>query len=257
MSNVHESAAKGYQSSVDAYQRGRPDYSPKILDWLHDELRVCAASTIVDLGAGTGKFTQRLCEISNNVIAVEPVDAMRTLLADRLPQVGAVKGSATAIPLDDKSVDFLVCAQSFHWFATHEAVAEIRRVLKPVGRLGLIWNVRNEEIDWVAALTKIVTPYEGDAPRYYKGDWKNPFPAEGLSPLTKQQFAHAHTGCPEDVIVNRFMSVSFIAAQDAPTRSKIESKIRTLITTDPVLRGKECVSFPYVTECFWCEKKTN
>lgn len=256
MSDVHQSAAKGYQSSVNAYQSGRPDYSPKILDWLRDELGVSATATIVDLGAGTGKFTQRLCEISNNVIAVEPVDAMRAQLSCRLPQVSALEGSATAIPLDDASVDFVVCAQSFHWFATHEAVAEIQRILKPGGRLGLIWNARNENIDWVAALTKIITPFEGDAPRYYKGDWKHPFPAEGLSPLTKQQFTHAHIGCPEDVIVNRFMSVSFIAAQDEPTRSKIETEIRTLITNDPALRGKDSVFFPYVTECFWCEKQT-
>jgi len=255
MTGVHVSAAKGYQSSADAYQKGRPDYSPKILDWLRDELGVSRNSVVVDLGAGTGKFTQRLCEISNNVIGVEPVDAMRDQLAHHLPQVQALKGTANDMPLADASVDFLICSQSFHWFATEQTMTEIHRVLKPGGRLGLVWNVRDENTDWVAELTKIVTPYEGNAPRYYKGDWRNVFPTDGFDGLHPKSFAHAHLGSPEDVIINRFMSVSFIAAQDVPTRQIIEEEIRSLINSDAALKGQSEVAFPYVTECFWCEKQ--
>lgn len=254
MTDVHDSAAKGFQSSADAYQRGRPDYSPKILNWLHDDLGVSLDSVVADLGAGTGKFTQRLCEVSNNVIGVEPVDAMREALAKRLPQVQTLKGTATAMPLADASVDFVICAQAFHWFATDQTLAEIHRVLKPGGRLGLVWNVRDERTDWVAELTKIVTPYEGDAPRYYKGDWRNVFPASGFTNLHSNSFSHSHVGSPEDVIINRFMSVSFVAAQDAATRKAIEDKMRELIATQRTLKGKTELAFPYVTECFWCEK---
>ncbi|MFT6656882.1 class I SAM-dependent methyltransferase [Maritalea sp.] len=254
MTGVHDSAAKGYQTSANAYQKGRPDYSPKILEWLRDDLSVSRNSIIVDLGAGTGKFTQRLCEISNNVIGVEPVDAMREQLAHNLQQVQTLKGTATAMPHADASVDFVICAQAFHWFATKQTMAEIHRILKPGGRLGLVWNVRDENTDWVAELTKIVTPYEGDAPRYYKGDWRNVFPATGFTDLHSSSFAHAHFGSPEDVIINRFMSVSFVAAQDAATRKTIEEEMRTLIAKHPALIGKTELAFPYVTECFWCEK---
>ncbi|MGJ8527519.1 class I SAM-dependent methyltransferase [Maritalea sp.] len=254
MTKVHKSAATGYQSAADRYQRGRPDYSPKILNWLREELGIERNSTVLDLGAGTGKFTKRLVEICDNVIAVEPVAEMRGQLAKVLPNVKTFEGTSTQIPLDDASVDFVICAQSFHWFSTPETMTELHRVLKPNGRLGLVWNVRNEKLDWVSALTKIVTPYEGDAPRYYKGDWKTVFPCDGFGELQEASFAHEQVGDPEDVIMNRFMSVSFIAAQDKETRASIRKQIDELITSHLALKRKREISFPYVTECFWCGK---
>ncbi len=254
MSDVHDSAAIGYQSAADKYQRGRPEYASQTLDWLRDDLSITQQSTVVDLGAGTGKFTKRLCELSEHVTAVEPVDAMRETLGTNLRQVRALNGSATAIPLEGNSVDVLICAQAFHWFASEKSIAEIHRVLKPGGRFGLIWNVRDERVDWVAELTKIATPYEGDAPRYYKGDWRKPFPAKGFGPLQEKSFPHAHIGDPEDVIINRFLSVSFVAALDELTRADIEQQIRNVIASHPVLKEKTEVAFPYVTECFWCMK---
>ncbi len=89
MSGVHDSAAKGYQSAADKYQRGRPDYASQTLDWLRDDLSIAKQCTVVDLGAGTGKFTKRLCELSEYVTAVEPVDAMRETLQTNLRQVRA------------------------------------------------------------------------------------------------------------------------------------------------------------------------
>jgi SAM-dependent methyltransferase len=252
--SIHKSAASGYQSAANAYERGRPDYAPELLDWLRDDLLISRQSHCVDLGAGTGKFTARLTQLSQNITAIEPVAAMREKLLVRLPSAKALNGTAEKIPLPDQSIDALLVAQAFHWFATAQSVAGINRVLKPGGRLGLVWNVRDENVDWVAEITKIITPYEGDAPRYYKGDWKKVFPAPGFSPLETKQFQHHHTGHPNDVIINRFMSVSFIAAQDAATQQKIEDDIRDLIQTHPALKGKETISFPYVTECFWCTK---
>ncbi len=122
----------------------------------------------MDLGAGTGKFTRLLARTGARVVAVEPVDAMRAQLAEALPQVQALAGSAQSIPLANGFADALVCAQAFHWFATVEALEEMRRVLTAEGRLGLVWNVRDESLDWVAEITRIITPYEGDAPRFYR-----------------------------------------------------------------------------------------
>jgi len=251
MNHVHDSAAAGFQSAADAYQRGRPGYSPKVSHWLAAELGVCSASKVVDLGAGTGKFTKLLAELSNDVTAVEPVEAMRRQLKQTLPSVQTIQGSATNIPLSDSSVDFVFCAQAFHWFANAQSLAEISRVLKPGGTLGLVWNTRDETVDWVAQLTRIITPYEGDAPRYYKGTWKETFPADGFGPLSETSFTHAHTGSAEDVIVNRFMSVSFIAAQDDETRSKIRQEVLETIRKSDALRDREEVTLPYITQCFF------
>ena len=81
----------------------------------------------------------------------------------------ALEGTATAIPLADQSVDAVVCAQAFHWFAAAEALREIHRVLRPGGTLGLVWNMRDARVPWVARLDAIVNRHEGDTPRYYTG----------------------------------------------------------------------------------------
>jgi SAM-dependent methyltransferase len=250
MTDIHQSARTGYQKNADKYQSGRPDYAAASLDWMRDALAIGQSSKVVDLGAGTGKFTKRICELSDHVIAVEPVAAMRETLHANLPQVETLEGNALAIPLPDRSVDALICAQSFHWFASDMAVKEMARVLRPGGKLGLIWNVRDETVDWVAAITKLITPFEGDAPRYYKGDWKKPLPSAHFSPLEKQSFVQSHDGSAEDVIVNRFLSVSFIAAQDEQVQADIAEQLRDLAANHPALKGKEHISFPYVTEAY-------
>ncbi len=141
-------------------------------------------------------------------------------------------------------MDAVVCAQAFHWFANPAAMAEIRRVLRPGGKLGLVWNVRDESVDWVARLTAIMTPFEGDAPRYYRGDWKQVFPADGFGPLRLTEFHPTHTGAPEQVIVDRVMSVSFIASLPPAQQAAVRAQLHDVIATDPALRGQSVVAFP-------------
>lgn len=254
MTTIHHAAAQGFSSQADTYARGRPDYPAELGDWLRDSLGLAPGKTVVDLGAGTGKFTRLLLPTGATVIAVEPVDAMRDQLSGRFPAVRAVQGSAESMSLPDASVDAVVCAQAFHWFANAAAMREIGRVLKPGGRLGLVWNVRDESVGWVARLTEIMTPYEGDAPRFYKGDWKKVFPAEGFGPLGLTRFPYTHTGAPEQVIVDRVMSVSFIASLPQPEQDAVRARLHALIDADPALQGRDAVSFPYSTEAYCCER---
>ena len=161
MRRMHEAAAKGFAKEALAYARGRPEYPVALDRWLRDALQLDDSRTVVDLGAGTGKFTRRLLATGANIIAVEPVQEMLAQLTRILPNVAARSGTAESIPVNDAAVDAVVCAQSFHWFASKAALEEIRRVLKPGGHLGLIWNVRNEAVDWCAAMTAIMAPYRG------------------------------------------------------------------------------------------------
>ena len=193
MNDVHPAAAKGFGHGADTYVRGRPDFPAAALDWLRDDLGLRGGKTAVDLGAGTGKFTRLLVETGATVIAVDPVAAMLDRLKRDLPGVTALQAQAQHIPLPDAVADAVVCAQSFHWFATAESLAEIRRVLKPGGALGLIWNVRDPSVDWVARLTRIMAPYEGDAPRYDLGEWRAAFPVRRLWTAAGAQLsARAH-----------------------------------------------------------------
>ena len=247
---VHHAAAEGYTRTADTYVRGRPDYPAEIAGWLRERLGLRPGMTVIDLGAGTGKFTPNLVATGAAVIAVEPVDQMRGKLRAALPEVDALSGSAAAIPLADASVDAVVCAQAFHWFANAAALAEIQRVLKPGGRLGLVWNMRDARVGWVAKLDRIVNRFEGDAPRYYTGAWRQAFPFPGFGPLHEAHFAHGHTGAPEDVILNRVRSTSFIAALPAEARAKVDAEVMALIVAEPELAGKAVVTVPYETAAF-------
>jgi ubiquinone/menaquinone biosynthesis C-methylase UbiE len=255
MSNIHHSAADGYAVMATNYARGRPDYPPQVNDWLRDDLALGKGKVALDLGAGTGKFLAYLRNTEATVIAVEPVPAMLAQLVNLHSGVEAKQGSAERIPLADSSVDAVVCAQSFHWFASINALSEIRRVLKIGGVLGLIWNVRDERVAWVAALRAILDPHEGDAPRYHTQMWRRVFPATGFGPLSERHFPNGHTGSPEHVIFDRVLSTSFIAALPPMERNRVSEQVRKLIANVPDLAGRTEVTMPYVTAAFSCQKE--
>ncbi|MFH6784249.1 MULTISPECIES: class I SAM-dependent methyltransferase [Methylobacterium] len=255
MSHLHPAAATGFSAGADTYAKGRPDYPAALAGWLRETLRLGPGRAVADLGAGTGKFTGLLAATGADVTAIEPVDAMRATLAASLPGVTARAGAAEAIPLTDASLDALVCAQAFHWFATPAALAEIRRVLKVGGRFGLVWNVRDEGTPWVRELTAIMNAHEGDAPRYHTGAWRRPFPAAGFGPLHEESFPHGHRGTPGQVILDRTLSVSFIAALPESERATVAGSVRALIDRTPELAGRAEVTFPYRTHVYWCERQ--
>ncbi len=254
MTDIHHLAAEGFTSGAATYVAGRPDYPPEIEVWLTHDLGLGNGKTALDLAAGTGKFSPRLLATGATVIAVEPVPAMLDQLIRQYPEIDARSGSAQHIPLDDASVDAVVCAQAFHWFATPEALAEIHRVLKPGSALGLIWNVRDDSVPWVAALTRIMKAFEGDAPRFHSQKWRKVFPAEGFSPLREKHFSNRHTGPPEKVIIDRILSVSFMAALPPDQRAHVTSQLKGVIATYPELAGKAQVTFPYETLACVCTK---
>ncbi|MGC4024619.1 MAG: methyltransferase domain-containing protein [Mesorhizobium sp.] len=246
---VHESS-KGYESAAKTYVSGRPGYPPEAITWLRDVVGVGPDRKVLELGAGTGKFIPTLRQCGGTIIAIEPIAAMRKELMLGFPDVEVFEGSAEAIPLPDGSVNAVVCAQAFHWFATSTAVQEIRRVLAPSGALGLIWNGRDESIPWVAALAAITDPWEGDTPRYRTGAWRSAFPAPGFEFIDQRHVRNAHVGSPEHVIVERTLSVSFIATLTPEQQAEVARQARALIARTPELAGKSEVAFPYDTSMF-------
>jgi SAM-dependent methyltransferase len=176
-------------------------------------------------------------------VAVEPVAEMRAALTESAPAARALAGTAEAIPLEDGSVDAVAVGQAFHWFRGAEALAEIHRVLRPGGRLGLLWNLRDETVPWVAELTRIMEPHRGDAPRAASGAWREAFERTALfEPLEAATFRHVHRLTAEGVVA-RVASVSFIAALAELQRAEIVAEVRELV-------GAEPVDLPYVTELY-------
>ena len=246
--------AQAFDSAAPDYVRGRPDYPPELLGWLTGPMGISADTRVVDLAAGTGKFTRLLVKTGARVIAVEPVAGMRRALHDALPQVEALEGTATSMPLGDGIAAAVLSAQAFHWFANEDALAEIARVLEPGGRLGLVWNVRDDRVPWVARIGAILDSLEADTPRHATGEWRRLFPSRHFGPLHETVFSHAHTGDPEDVIIARVKSISFIAALPPDELARFETQVRAVIAGDPDLRGAREVTFPYVTRAYWAER---
>ncbi|HEU4363243.1 MAG TPA: class I SAM-dependent methyltransferase, partial [Mycobacterium sp.] len=141
-----------FGSQAAAYERGRPSYPPEAIDWLLP----ADAHNVLDLGAGTGKLTTRLVERGLDVVAVDPIAEMLEVLRGALPATPALLGTAEQIPLPDSSVDAVLVAQAWHWFDPARAVPEVARVLRPGGRLGLLWNTRDERLGWVKELGRII-----------------------------------------------------------------------------------------------------
>ncbi|MCZ7475469.1 class I SAM-dependent methyltransferase [Micromonospora sp. WMMC273] len=141
-----------FGAAATAYAEHRPDYARAALRWALDG---APGARVLDLGAGTGKLTVTLAEVSDDVAAVEPDPAMLAELRRTLPGVRALSGSAEAIPLPDASVDAVVAGNAMHWFDMSVAGPEIARVLSPGGVLAGLWNVVDDRVDWVAGLAAV------------------------------------------------------------------------------------------------------
>ena len=114
--NIHQAAAQGYEVSADSYERGRPEYPSEAVQHLVGALGIREGTAVLDLGAGTGKFTKLLACSGAHLLAVEPVKAMRDKLVEKVPSATVLDGTAEAIPLKSSSLDAVVVAQAFHWF---------------------------------------------------------------------------------------------------------------------------------------------
>ena len=218
------------------------------------ELRIKPESTILDLAAGTGKLTRLLAQLGSEVVAVEPVDEMRERLVQTLPAVTAFEGTAEDIPLDDESMDAVTVGQAFHWFDGDAALAEIHRVLRPGTRLGLIWNVKDESVDWVHQLAEIIEAFRGNAPRVASGAWKDAFErTELFTPIERARFSFVHE-TDTATVVARVTSISFIAAMAPRVREQVVEQVRELLSTHPDTRGQRIFPLRYRTGVYWCER---
>lgn len=248
---IHDLAARGFERAGDDYERGRPSYPAEAIEFLVRELRLGRGARVLDLAAGTGKLTRQLVPTGADVVAVEPVAGMRRKLAEALPAVEALAGTAEALPLPDASVDAVFCGQAFHWFDGDRALAEIHRVLRADAGLALIWNVRDEKVDWERRLTELVKRYESSAPRKRWGRWRDAFErTELFTPLERRDFVHEQEGDVETMLA-RVSSISFVSALPDPERAQFLDEVRKLV--EPY--GSPLVMH-YRTEVYWCRRRT-
>jgi SAM-dependent methyltransferase len=160
--------SSSFGAAAAAYAEHRPDYAPAAVRWA---LAAAPGPRVLDLGAGTGKLTAALAGLGLDVVAVEPDPAMLAELRDALPDVRALPGGAESIPLPDGSVDAVVAGNAMHWFDMDVAGPEIARVLAPGGSLAGLWNVLDDDVDWVAGLER-VSGSAAIGPRDTRSSWR-------------------------------------------------------------------------------------
>lgn len=247
---IHESAAKGFAAGADAYERGRPSYSPEAIAHIVRELRIEPGKTVLDLAAGTGKLTRELVPSGANLIAVEPIPEMRAKLAAAVPQAEIRDGTAEAIPAESHSIDTVVVGQAFHWFDGIRAISELRRVLRPDGGLALIWQSRDASVPWVAKLNEIIDRADDGHPRFRTDAWREAFDLTALfDPLEKAEFAYVQRAAAA-TLVDRVASISYIAAMLDDRRQAVLDEVGDLLASDPAAAGRDVVDLPHRVHVF-------
>ncbi len=140
-------ATARFTGRADHYARHRPLYPAALLETLIAEARLQPQDVVADVGAGTGILSEILLRHGNTVIAVEPNASMRAGLAplqQAWPSLRVTGGAAEATQLPDASVDVVVAGQAFHWFDPVRTRHEFERILRPGGRIALVWNARDK-----------------------------------------------------------------------------------------------------------------
>lgn len=238
MSEQNPPPQRSFGPVADAYDRARPSYPEEAVSWMTGAGR----SVVLELGAGTGKLTKVLHGTGHDVLATDPLLEMLARLAKRVP-VQHVVATAEHIPLRSRSVDLVVCGQSFHWFDHDLALPEIARVLRPGGVLALVWNTYDESIPWVRRLKQLISPEAGTQDEAAMPLMETPY--FGFVDTRQFRFWQTHTAAS---LADLTRSVSYVATMSDSGRASVLAKVDALYAEYG--RGHDGMQVPYVTRCY-------
>jgi len=265
-----DSGLREFTTDLSLYEKGRPDYSKESVEFLLSRVGALPsdskeATKLLEIAAGTGKFTRAMAEVLRakkanvEVIASDSQEKMCEMFRCLVPGIEVLHFPAENIAFPDESISIIICAQSFHWFSSDKSVAEICRVLKPGGKYGMIWNHRDWSVPWVRAMQDVVDPFVRQKdmpadPRELK--WMESLDNSGkFTPVERNASLRTYLDGDIDKIVSVIMCISAISQSSEEKRVKVEAKIRDILTNHPDLQGTKEYRLPYVTDICWCTKK--
>lgn len=242
-----------HHGTAAAYEAARPSYPAEAAAHIVGHGRIGPGRRVLDVAAGTGKLTRLLAGSGADVVAVEPVEAMRQQLAASAPEVEVHDGTAEDIPLPDASVDAVTVAQAFHWFDAPVALAEMRRVLRSGGHLFLVWNMRDRRVDWVRRWGELITNGERPYDSYYEVDYAALIAGVGGFAPAEVWSHDWEQPCDEELLVVRTESVSVVGTFLEDDREAVLERVRVLVRTHPDLVDHPWFGFPYTTRVWRCQ----
>jgi SAM-dependent methyltransferase len=229
--------ALSFGSAAERYDRFRPRYPRQALEWVLGP----APRQVIDLGAGTGILTRVLLGLGHQVTSVEPDEKMRARLAETTPGGHPLAGTAEAIPVPDGSVDAVLAGQAYHWFTPERALPEIARVIRPGGVFAPIWNIRDEEVPWVARLSEIV---DGERGAQHAGLDLNLDLSDRFGPVALRRFGHEVT-MTADALVELVATRSYYLTATPARQAELKAQVRELAESLP-----ETFPLPYLTYAY-------
>jgi len=247
--SVNETAAKGFSSAADVYERARPGYAPEAVSWVCERLGMGPGRSVLDLAAGTGKLTRDLVPSGATVIAVEPLDEMRDQLERVVPDVEALAGTAEEIPLGDASVDAVVCAQAFHWFDPDRAVPEIHRVLRPGGGFALLYNSRDLSDDVQKTIDEMLDPYRESVEQQWTHAHDDVLAGSPLFGPVEHRSWPSEQRVGREALLEVVASRSYVASLDEGSRAELLGRIRDAFADEP-----EPIVLRYTVEVFVADR---
>uniref|UniRef100_A0A6B2LD70 Methyltransferase type 11 domain-containing protein n=1 Tax=Arcella intermedia TaxID=1963864 RepID=A0A6B2LD70_9EUKA len=269
---MHAWVSDGYTKESVVYDKVRPSYPDAALQWIVEKVKLChpdPSPTILDLAAGTGKFTR--CLLNHlpkdvKLIAIEPVDNMRKILQDHFsdnPEIQILPGTAQKTGLESKSIDIITIAQAFHWFANQETLDELLRILKPNGYLILIWNSWQKDIPWIDQIRALTSPLSAQVPQYSTGEWKKIFSvAENHIGVFVEETGFT-CDCPMDNhtpsrIWDQLLSRSWVAVLSEKEKEELKLKVWEILRNhnqdfqdvQDMDTSTKTTPFPHITKIF-------
>jgi SAM-dependent methyltransferase len=231
----HAARANSFGPAAEIYERGRPTYPVEALDWLLP----AGNPRVIDLGAGTGKLTRQIRARGLAVTAVDPSEGMLAQLTASVPGVPALLGTAEQIPLPAGSADAVLVAQAWHWVDPVRALPEVARVLTPGGRLGLVWNTRDQSSDFVRRLDEII----GNEDRA-----RQPVIGAPFGPVETHHVRWTDV-IGRERLIDLVASRSGVIVLEPGERADLLAEVNRLLDTHPDVAGRAEVEMPYVTVC--------
>jgi SAM-dependent methyltransferase len=224
--------AEHFASVADAYERGRPGYPPAAVGAITAELGVAPSDPVLDLAAGTGKLSRVLLDAGLDVVAVEPLESLREVLAGRIGAARVRAGVAEHIPLPDASVALVTVSDAFHWFDHQVALSEIRRVLRPGGGLAVLATVPDwSDASWSHELGTLLQELRPPHPHFDGPPWQEAVRASDEWTALREVRVTTLSPAEPDRIVDYVSSMSWVAAMPEGQRIETLERIRVLIQT--------------------------
>jgi SAM-dependent methyltransferase len=234
----------GFESGSDVYERARPGYPDEAVAHLVSVAGITAGSRVLDLAAGTGKFTRQIHATGARCLAAEPSASMREVFSRMVPGVPLVGAVAERIPVTDGAMDAVVVAQAFHWFDAPVALAEIARALRQRGWLGLIWNERDESDPMVAELVHI-SRWDRSAPYPVGMDFGAVIGRSGLfGPVERTKFAWVQW-LDRPAFVDQVASRSYVQVLPPPEQGALLDRVAAFGST-----LSEPIAMPTIADLF-------